>query len=298
MKAMAAEIRPHDFSRSDLLDRLTLSALQAVLDSFCRYASITLASSMRQSSHLSLDEPEQVAFSEFMSQNTDDHHFVLFALPPLPGTALLRLNRRTVATIVDLRLGGDGSMIDAEREPTDIDCLLIAPVLQSILDDLPRVLSKGSPLRAKIVAQERNPQLAQITDGHQTCLSLPLRLSIGTVFDERLSACIPVQMVKKLAEDLRSQLRGDSAPEGAPSTTVDRDRVLLTPVEVTLRFPEIALPTKDVARLEPGMVLQLGHGLSEPLELEAEGIVIAKAALGATERRRLACRVTEEVVTK
>lgn len=293
---MTTEIRTHDFSRSDLLDRLTLSALEAVLDSFCRYASITLASSMRQSSHLGLSEPRQVTFAEFMADNTDEHHFVLFALPPLPGSALLRLTRRAVATIVDLRLGGDGSMIDAEREPTDIDQSLVAPVLQALLDDLPRVLSKSSQLRAKIVAQERNPQLAQITDAHQSCLALPLRLTIGTVLDEELGACIPVQMVKKLAEDLRSQLRGDGAPEGAGARRVDPEQVLRTPVEVTLRFPEITLPTRDVARLEPGMVLQLGHGLAEPLELEAEGVVIAKAALGATERRRLACQVTEEVV--
>ena len=54
------------------------------------------------------------------------------------------------------------------------------------------------------------------------------------------------------------------------------------------------LPSTEVSELKPGDVIRFFHPLRQPLDLRAEGVLVARAAQGAV-GSKVVCSILEEV---
>jgi flagellar motor switch protein FliM len=276
------EVKSHDFRRSGVIDRPRLAALEAVLEGFARRGALELSTMLRRPCQLTLCSLRQASWAELQDGLPETPNLALLAMPPLAGNALLAMTQRAVKVLVDLRLGGTGAPTDEGRPLTEVDQALAAAVLEGMLSELPRSLAKLLPLRAKLVSQELNRQFVQIAAPQDTCLVANLSACFGEAGTEELQLVLPVAGLRPLLEVLRPFGPPRAESDAAGVARVDPARVASAPVEVRVRLPAVSLPSGELASLEPGTVIALGHPKAAPLEVVVGDSVIAAASLGAS----------------
>ncbi len=287
-EAKSRRVELHDFRRPELIDRQRLSVLGGVLESFARHATVELSTLLRSSCQVALDGVEQRSWAEVVAGLPAQVDLVSFGLPPLPGLGVLALGRQTVMAVVDLRMGGTGEVAGLDREITEVDQALLAPILDGFLGELPRSLGKLMAVRVRVAAQETNAQFVQIAAPRETCIAASFTLNLAGVLADVLTMVMPAAGLGPLLEALR--LGGPGLAE-RDSPCVDPAVVGEVPVELRLRFAPVSIPSRDLLALEPGVVLALGHPVQDPLELAIGDVVVGSAELGATGRRCVA-RIT------
>jgi len=291
----AAQVSRHDFRRTKTLDRFHVHTVGMVLESFARLATTPLSTVLRQPCSLSLISLDQVTWAE-VSQTLDNTlHFVTFTLPPVPGSSLLALPIADALAIVDLRLAGSGEGDYPERMLTEIEQELLSPVIVSVLDELRRAVARLQPTEPQLEHHESNVQFITIASPGDTTLLARFDLSIGNRPPSQLTMCLPLPTVRQLVEG--SEVQGgeidDNAAAGASEA---RRRLQEVPMDLVLQFPSFGSTPEALLNLSIGDELHLGLPTDRPLEVRAEGQLIALATIGRAGVRK-ACCITEEVLT-
>lgn len=293
----APVVRVHDFRRPDLVDRGKIAGLEAILDRFARHGSVELSTVLRTTCTMGLDGVEQWPWGDLDGLLPDRPDFVLASLAPLPGNIVMAVPQATISAMVDLRMGGTGRVHgSAERELTDIDQALAAPVFDGLLTELSRSFSKVMTLRPKLTGQEINWQFVQLAAPTDGCVVAHLTMTLGDVASCRALLVLPVATLGPVLESL-DQVTGPR-PRGTDDEPerVDATRVGETPVEVTVRLPKVKMPFTDLMALEPGAVISLGQAVSASLDVVIGGVVVAHADHGSSPRGRVAARIVKELL--
>ncbi|HUZ21460.1 MAG TPA: FliM/FliN family flagellar motor switch protein [Acidimicrobiales bacterium] len=285
-------VRAHDFRRSEGIDRSFLRALHAIFDTFGRHATVDLSTLLRRQCQLVYGRIDEMMWREASEHLGDPPYLVTFTLAPFTGTAAMSLPLETAMRILELRLGGGARpAYRGHAEPTETDLGVIGPVIQGMLDELSRSLSRVRETTAVIVGQDSNLQFVQLATPNEMCLLVHFELILGE--DEPVEAvlCLPFSLVRHVVEAMRA-----ARPVGGEGDTADsvRGQVFQTPLEVHLEIPPIELMPPEVASLRPGDVVRLYHPLDRPLDLRAEGVLVARARQGRS-GARVACSIVEEV---
>ncbi len=284
---------PHDFRRTKTLDRFQLHTVQMVLESFARLASTPLSTLLRQPCALLLRAVDQVTWAE-LSQALDHHlHFLTFGMDPLPGSNVLAIPTAEALTIVDLRLAGSGDEDYPERILTEIEQELLAPVVGSVLDELGRAMARLQPIAPVLEDQESNIQFVSVASPGDTCLWARFDLSIGSRPYSQLSMCIPHATARQLVEG--TNVAANAAEDAGASSSEARRRLEAVPIDLVLQFPSFESTPEALLTLAVGDELHLGLSTDRPLEVRAEGQLVARATIGRSGVRK-ACSITEEVL--
>ena len=285
------DVRPHDFRRSQVLDRSQLASAEGVLDSFARNASIKLSGVFRQATTLEVGGIDQRPFSEVATDLDADWLLTTYALSPLAGHALVALARREVSGLVDLRLSGDGDV--GEREPTELDLELVALIIQEVVDEMARELSRATPVACTFAA--RHDDLSTLTEFAPGTMCVEVRLALGVAArpatDIRL--VLASDSIRTVLEGLaRRAVAGGERDRAAAREA--RRRLREVPLEVVFQFPAFVTTPGELLTLSVGDCLGLGHLKGRPLEVRSEGVLVALAEISGSGVRK-AFEVHEEV---
>lgn len=288
------QVRPHDFRRTETLERVHLHTISIVLETFARHGSAPLSTLLRKACSLTLESVEQVTWSDLVGTYADDLHFVLFSLQPLPGRAMVALPPRDALAIVDLRLAGNGEDDYPERALTEIEQELLGPVVEGLLGELSKALDRLQATTPVLDRQESSIQFVSVASSNEACLSARFSLAIGNRPMSQLSLCLPLQTVRGVVDAMQQGL--GSASEDAPDTVAAsvRQRLHEVPLDLVLQFPSFDTTPETLLHLTVGDELHLGLPTDRPLELRAEGLLVARATIGRSGPRK-ACSITEEV---
>jgi len=286
--------RLHDFRRTETLERVQLHTMSMMLDAFARHASARLSTVLRQPCVLALRSLDQVTWAEVSSTLEDELHFLTFSLSPLPGQGVVAVPTPEALAMVDLRLAGTGEEEYLEGVLTEIEQELLAPVAEGILDELAKAFSRVQPTTPVLEMQEANVQFVTVASPTDTCVTARLAFSLGNRRECEAVLCLPFMMLRPLAEAMRSR-PGHLADDGAVTLAADvRRRLHDVPVDVVLQFPSFESTPDALMTLAVGDELHLGLPTDRPLEVRAEGLLVALATIGRSGVRK-ACAITEEV---
>jgi flagellar motor switch protein FliM len=289
------QITRHDFRRTKTLDRFHVHTVGMVLESFARLATTPLSTVLRQPCSLSLHSLDQVTWAD-VSQSLDDSlHYVTFTMPPIPGSSVLALPIGEALAIVDLRLAGSGEGDYSERMLTEIEQELLAPVVGSVLDELGRAVARLQPTEPRLEHHESNVQFVTIAGPGDTTLLARFALSIGSRPPSELIICLPLPTVRQLVEGSTGPAGGLDESSAAGSAEARR-RLQEVPLDLVLQFPSFGSTPQALLNLAVGDELHLGLSTDRPLEVRAEGQLIALATIGRSGVRK-ACCITEEVLS-
>jgi flagellar motor switch protein FliM len=284
----------HDFRRTKTLDRFHVHTVGMVLESFARLATTPLSTVLRQPCSLSLVSLDQVTWAEASQSLDNTLHFVTFALPPAPGSCVLALPIAEALAIVDLRLAGSGEGDYPERILTEIEQELLSSVLASVLDELRRAMARLQPTEPRLEQHESNVQFLTIAAPGDTTLLARFDLAIGNRPASQLTMCLPLPTVRQLVEPAGPA--GEPDDTSGSASTEARRRLHEVPLDLVLQFPSFGSTPAALLNLAVGDELHLGLATDRPLEVRAEGQLIALATIGRSGVRK-ACCITEEVLS-
>lgn len=286
--------RLHDFRRTETLERVQLHTLSMMLDVFARHASARLSTVLRQPCTLALRSLDQLTWAEVSTSLEHELHFLTFTLSPLPGQGVVAIPTPEALAMVDLRLAGKGEEEYPQRVLTEIEQELLAPVAEGVVDELAKAFSRVQPTTPALEMQEANIQFVTVAPPTETCVTARLAFTLGNRPECEAVLCLPFVLLRPLAEAMRSR-PGHSGDDGGVCGVADvRRRLREVPVDVVLQFPSFESTPDALMTLAVGDELHLGLPTDRPLEVRAEGLLVALATIGRSGVRK-ACAITEEV---
>jgi flagellar motor switch protein FliM len=287
-------VRDHDFRRTELLERVHLQAMQGLLEAFARAASQQMTSTLRQHCTFTLEKLDQVTWRDLAEELERGMYFFTFSLSPLAGRAVLAIPTDEVLAFVDLRLAGAGDDDFSGRMPSEIDQAFLAPIIELLVGELSNALSRLQATVAILEAQEGNVQFVSVASPAEMCMAVRLSFAVATRASRQAGLCLPFSMVRMLVDALRNRTAGvdenrrDSQAEGT------RHRLLGVPLDVVFQFPSFVTTPAELLTLRVGDSLGLGHPKGRPLEVRAEGLLVALADICSSGVHK-ACEIKEEI---
>ena len=83
-------------------------------------------------------------------------------------------------------------------------------------------------------------------------------------------------------------------PPRNQSLLIDESVLMQAPLDLWLEIPPIQLPSREIAEIKVGDVIRFYHPLRQPLDVRAEGVLVARAKRGAV-GSKIVCSILEEV---
>jgi flagellar motor switch protein FliM len=284
---------PYDFRRPNTFSREHQRALQIASETFARQFSTVLSSTLRAVSQVSVADVGQSTYDEYIRDVPNPTYLGVLAMPPLQGSSLLHVPLPLVMTAVDRLLGGTGSGAIPSRPLTEIEDGLVRGLLERVLRELAYAFESLVQIQPHIALQESNPQFAQVAAATDMVILLSFDVRVGSVTGE-VTLCLPFTSMQPVLDEVTASSLLTGRPVADPHVlrSVLGDRVGEAPLDVTVRFAGITLPSKRVVALRPGDLVPLGHRVDRPLAVCVEGID-RFAALPGRRGNRLACVVVD-----
>lgn len=236
-----ATVKTYDFKRPDKFALVQLRTVQMMHETFARLMTNSLSALMRTGVSVELEEVDQETFVEFIEALPDPTTLGVVAMDPLRGSAVFEIDPDLTCALVDRSLGGplQQSPIDAGRELTEIEELVIEPLFARVLAHLGDSWANVITLQPRLEHIERKPAFAQIVPPSEMVITVTFRVSMGEV-SGRMRFCMPYLTIEPIEEKLSPQYwffmvrRGPGGPgERGPIQTdqlrVDAQIAAITP---------------------------------------------------------------------
>jgi flagellar motor switch protein FliM len=290
------EPRTYDFRRPTKLSREHVRILQIAQENFARQATTTLTSMLRTGARMELVGIEQYSYDDYIATLPGSYFLATFTLEPLPGKGVLAYPLDTAMAIVDHMLGGAGAGEQPNRPMTGMESTITGHLLDRLLDELAAAFAHITPLQPAMDSVEYNPQLAQAAAGSETVM-------VGT-YSMRVGSREPEATLVLPFSSFAPALDNAASPQLSESARHKRQRALeaLTerlqdvPVDVSVRFNPLEVPSGDLLSLAVGDVLLLRHAQDNPLQVTTNDVTFAHA-LPSNHRRRLAAEIVPVTAT-
>jgi flagellar motor switch protein FliM len=291
------EAVPFDFRRPSKFSRDHVRAFQIVHETFARQFSTVLATTLRAVANVTFGSVDQLTYDEYVRSLPNPTYLGVLSLSPLPGPAVFQLPLSIVFASVDRLLGGTGESPAPERPLTEIEASLMKGVVRRTLKELEYAYESLVAVEADIVQQESNPQFLQIAAPSDMVLAVSFEVRIGDQHGTA-SLCIPYGTMQPVLERLASEnlFEDRSGRDPVAFARALESAVAEVPVEISVRFAEVALPSREIVQLRVGDVVPLCHPVDEPLTVSVDGVPCYEAVTG-RKGKHLACLVVGDLHT-
>ena len=283
----------YDFRRPNKFSREHVRALQIVNETFARQFANVLASTLRAVSHVTLTSVDQLTYDEYIRSTEAPTYLAIMSLDPLPGAGILHLPLSVAMAAVDRLLGGSGAGSYPVRPLSDIESGLVRGLTQRVLRELSYAFESLASIDAQLVAQESNPQFAQIAAPTEMVVVATFEMRIGDQSGQA-TFCVPFSSLQNVLDNFvgKTQFGNQAADQRNEVEAKIASSLQHATVDVTVAFNPITLSSGDIVGLAPGDVVPLQHRVDAPLTLRVAGVACSPAVAG-RKGKRLACLVVD-----
>jgi flagellar motor switch protein FliM len=292
-RARRSEPRTYDFRRPTKLSRDHVRVLQIAQEAFARQATTILTSMLRTGARMELLGIEQFSYDDYIATLPTPVFIATFTLEPLPGKGLLAFPLDTAMAVVDHMLGGSGGADQPNRPMTAMETTITGHLLERLLGELATSFTHITALQPALDALEYNPQLAQAASGSETVMVATFEMRIGSR-EPKATLMLPfTSFAAPLHNAASPQLSESALRKRERATEALTERLSHVPVDVSVRFSPLEVPSADLLTLAVGDVLLLRHPKDSPLEVTTNDVTFAHA-IASNHRRRLAAEIVPD----
>lgn len=279
------------------LTREHARAVEVALQTFARQWGTMLSSRLGALTGVTLEEVEIRTYDEYATSLPQTTSMIVLQEDNTRSLGVLQIPNEATMTLVDCLLGGPAIAMDMPfREMTEIEWSLVKDMVEHALGELSYGLQSIMPTKFDIRAVKYNPHFMQLVTATEPVLVGRFDMQIGTVHApiSLMLEAEPVLTVLRAADDMGGR-SSEEQLEHAAAAALLTARMQEVPLPVSVRFRGRPMGAGDIAALEVGSVISLGHDAQRPLDVVVADKVLAHAAIGVN-GTRVACLVvsTEE----
>jgi len=273
--AMDRRVEPWDVHRAGQIGRGQLQAITRLHEGFARSLTHALGAYLRVVFAAALVSAEHLTYREFLERIPETTYLASCKLEPMGVTAALQLDLKVAFPIVDLLLGGEGKVVGATREITEIEEQIVESVARIVCRELGRAwqavnLEVGFGQRLELGEAQR------LLLGNEKILSLSFEITMLEVRGG-LNLAVPVSVSHALLRKISGELN-ERRPRGRSEWRERlKRRLLACSFSAELAVNELRAAVGDLSHLMPGQVLALGGSATEPASLLVAGIELFRA---------------------
>jgi flagellar motor switch protein FliM len=292
--ARPRKIESFDFRRQSKFGRDHIRAYEIVQETFARQFGTILSTTLREVSQVNLASVHEATYDEYIHSRPNPCLLVIMSMEPLQGAGILQLPMSLGMAAVDRMLGGSGKSDLPDRALTEIVTGLVQSLVDRLLRELAYAMETLGAPRPAVVRIEQNPQFAQVTAATEQAVITTFEVVTGEGETSEATLYLPAASLTEPLEALIARPAFGDRPQAdtAALTALLQDRLLDVPVELAVRFAQVTATSAEVVDLAVGDVLQLGHGVGQPLMVSA-GEVPCFVAVPGRKGKRLACQIVD-----
>jgi flagellar motor switch protein FliM len=252
----------------------------------CRIAGSRLSTWARTKVALRLEGFEQLDFQSFQAKAGEMASFGVFNLGGSP--ALVCLPVAVAMPLIDLHLGGTGKGPWPQRQLTDLEQQVVAPVFSAVSEAVAEAASSvfGRVEAGQVAQVGSNPSLLLASRQRQViCFEGVAELGTASPAPASVVIGLPIDTLRPLFAHL-----GRTRPPKEQSLALAQSAAAAVPMKLSLCYPPVSVPVSVAQKLAPGQVIGLGHAIGEPLILKV-GAKAVFLAVPVEHGKRAACKI-------
>jgi flagellar motor switch protein FliM len=273
-------VQPYDFRHPTKLSRDNARVMQMVYDSFARRLTTVFTSALRQVCHVSVGDITQRSYEEYVAGLPSTTLLLPLTIAPLHGIGVLEFSLPVALGAIDHLLGGPGGP-QPTRTLTEIEVSLVGGLLDQMVATFRHAMEPVVTLSPEAGGIEYNPQFLQAAAATDAMVTGDFALHIGRE-KSRLTLCLPLAPLLPRLEAQHPGDRRDGGPDASAATTARllRSRLGNVPVDVSVRFAPVRIPSDRLLSFGVGDVIPLPHRVGVPLHLYVGERPFATAVAG------------------
>lgn len=286
---------PYGFGRTGQISNDQMRAITLVNDQLSRNLTHTLGAWLRSQMHVMLAANEQMTFAEMISCVSEPSYVIVLRLEPLGGVGLMELNLGLALMMVDMLLGGSGTVMPA-RELTEIEDSLLLSVVEIVVRELNSAWETAG-LQFTLEKRESRDRLLRLMSSEERILCISFDVQMDSEHG-MLNLCLPAVVLNTMHRRLlsvrdRPRQRFESAAARVSELMAEAS------FKAVLRLPPMQLPTREIHALAVGSMLQLPMPYSTQAELLIGGVKICSAVpVGRGDHRAALLQVAGEMAER
>jgi flagellar motor switch protein FliM len=264
---------PYDFSKPHSLSTVFSGNLATVSDSFAKAASLTFSRFYRSTVSVLPRGLNHILFQEFVGTRSNPSCMAIINLPPLKGQSILELDHRIIFSLVDKLMGGEGKVVDENREFTEIELRVSRKVVGKLLGDMVDGFNRFVQIKSSLSRVENNPDFVNIVHDMDRVVVLELSVQIGE-FSGMMYLCIPVSAFEPVIDQFDPE---EEKPKRSREERGQDIRKLMETLDemeldVQVQIGRAEIPLNKARSLKIGDTIVLDKKASTPVDVMVEGL--------------------------
>lgn len=235
----------YDFKHPNRVSKDQIRTLENMHDNFAGHYASTLSAIMRTIVDVDLVSVDQITYSEFIMSLVTPSCTYTFSANPLDAVNLVDFNPTLTFAFIDRMFGGNGKILETERELTGIERSVMTRLSSKLYRDLERSWENIVNIDIDQKSFETNPQFIQIVPPGETVVvvSFQIKLFQSTGL---LTICYPYVALEPIITKLSAQNWIDATKK--KNLDSDREINLYNVKKVDAHLSAILMNTKIKVR--------------------------------------------------
>jgi len=258
----------YDFKHPNRVSKDQLRTLENMHDNFAGHYSSSLSAMMRTIVDVDLVSVDQITYSEFIMSLVTPSCSYTFSAEPLDAVSLVDFNPTLTFSFIDRMFGGNGKILETERELTPIERSVMGRLSQRLYRDVERAWENIVQLKVEPKSFETNPQFIQIVPFGETVVvvSFQVKLFQSTGL---LTICYPYVALEPIITKLSAQNWIDATKK--KNLDSDRDVNTTNLAGVDVEMSAVLLDTKikmrDFLEMKTGDIIPSEKKINLPIDV-------------------------------
>ena len=260
-------VQPCNFRSASRLSNESARALSGMHETLARNLMNSLDVYLGTGLDVKLGSLEQLPMEEYRAVSVLSGYVLPCALRPSLNSALLEVDSALMFTIIDLLLGGSGEPVEETRELTDIDEEIMHGAAALIAQEVERTWQPA--ISALVPGTCVKPSLAhKIFPATDKVLRIRFDLTLAGMTGA-LHLSFPASFGGHLVRNIKTELSNTLGTryQARPSL---QQRLLDCSFSLAGVLPELQVRVRELAAIEPGIVLKLSSPADTPGQLTLE----------------------------
>ncbi len=196
------KVKEYDFRSPRKVTKDQIKYLTNIFDNFARFFSMKLTSVLRQNCQIEITHIEEEEYKEFNNALDDSVLVGMFGVTCDKAKIeeeqiLVEIARPLSFAIMDLLLGGNGNILNIERDYTDIELSIMEYIFNLMVPHLNNAWSNYLEVYHTLDVIETNSRIIQFVPPDVTIAIIVIEIEIQDV-KGNMNICIPTTLFEKL----------------------------------------------------------------------------------------------------